>query len=83
MEDTCDHPDPALCKRLNRHIHGRLWDIWNDKVLTPEQCAAYRAIWEGKQPEQVAAPPATTTQELRPIEPRKPCNCGGQRNVSK
>ena len=36
---NCEHPDPALCARLGRHIHGRLWELWN---TSPE----HRAKWE-------------------------------------
>jgi hypothetical protein len=45
-------PDPALCRRLGRHVMGRMWDIWNGRAegLTPEQCGVYRAQWQGHCP---------------------------------
>jgi ADP-heptose:LPS heptosyltransferase len=46
---SCNCPDPELCKKLNKHINGRLWDIWNNKVLTPEKCAKYRQSLSGGQ----------------------------------
>jgi hypothetical protein len=42
-------PDPALCRRLGRHITGRLWEIWTGTAegLTLDQCGLYRAQWQG------------------------------------
>lgn len=46
-ELSCTCPDPALCKKLNKHISGRLWDIWQGKAegLTVKQCFQYRQKW--------------------------------------
>lgn len=41
----CTHPDPELCKALNRHIHGHLWDIWNCKGDYADRCESYRERW--------------------------------------
>ena len=41
QETTCGHPDPALCRRLKKHIHGRLWELYHS---SPE----HRAKWEAE-----------------------------------
>lgn len=35
---ACNHPQPELCRLLGRHIHGRLWQHWNQRE-------DYRALW--------------------------------------
>lgn len=60
-------PDPELCKRLGRHIHGRLWEIWNGVNISPEKAARYRAMWEN----------GPTDDIVKVINfKRKECNCG-------
>ena len=44
----CECEQPGYCERFQRRMVGRLHDICQGKVLTPEQCAAYRASWSGQ-----------------------------------
>jgi hypothetical protein len=52
MDLACSHPDPALCRQLGWHVHGRLWAIWSGTAddLSPAQCEAYRRIWRQEAP---------------------------------
>jgi len=41
MMEPC--PDPILCRRLGRHIHGHQYQLWLSD--TPE-AQAFRDLWE-------------------------------------
>lgn len=42
---VCKCPEAELCVLLKKHLAGPLWKIWTGEALTPEKCAAHRAIW--------------------------------------
>lgn len=43
--NKCHCPVAGYCARFKRRMVGRLHDICQDKVLTPDKCAAYRSLW--------------------------------------
>jgi hypothetical protein len=66
MEKSCSCPDPALCKRLKRHIHGRLWEIWNNIKIDEKTAESYRQLWERQ---------AGLKEELPKGTSKRRCNC--------
>lgn len=32
MPMSCSHPDPELCRRCNRHVFGRLWELYQTRA---------------------------------------------------
>jgi hypothetical protein len=42
---ACSCPDPELCKKLKRHIVGRLWEIWHGIDIDPALAEDYRRRW--------------------------------------
>ncbi len=71
---TCDHPDPALCHRLKKHIYDRLWEIWNGINIDPKDAQKYRSLWEKQ----------AKLGRLSTIEPKKrDCGCRGNKNSTK
>lgn len=41
----CVCPLAGFCQRFNREMTGRVHQICQGAVLTPERCAAYRQNW--------------------------------------
>lgn len=49
--DIMSCPDPALCNRLRRHVHGRLWEWWTGNCPPERPCdqatrEQYIELWE-------------------------------------
>lgn len=40
---TCEQS--GYCERYKMQMFGRMYDICQDRVLTPEKCEAYRHLW--------------------------------------
>jgi hypothetical protein len=72
----CDCPDPALCKRLKKHINNRLFDIWNGIGISPGQAQLYRDLWTRQSKEEKPLSGATFPGKL---PSRKTC-CGKAAN---
>ena len=50
---SCSCPDPELCRRLRRHIRGRLWEIWNGINIAADKAEAYRELWRRQAAEEL------------------------------
>lgn len=76
MENTCDCPDPALCQKLNKHMKGRLWDIWNGINIDPKTAQKYRELWSKQAKVET---PKVETQKMAVQsdgEKKSGCKCG-------
>jgi hypothetical protein len=66
-DTPCQCPGPGYCERFKRDMKEPHWRICGGRTekLTPEQCAGYRRLWQGRA---AGAPP--------PVR-KKACNSGG------
>ncbi len=70
-EPLCACPDPTLCKRLNKHINGRLWEIWTGVNIDQQTAQKYRNLWERQ------AKTSVPKAEVQPEgEKKRGCGCG-------
>ncbi len=85
----CECDAPGFCYTLNRAMTGRVFDICQGKVLTPEKCDEYRRLWAAEASGDIqVAGSVTATAEQFPCIYREsllevvPCQVCGQKNLT-
>lgn len=64
----CNHPEPELCERLGRHIHGRIYELYKTdpryKDIIEGKTKLTQTITHGPIPTKPKTPEATAAQKI-------------------
>lgn len=68
---VCGGPSSELCQKLGKHLHGRLWELY-------QTYPKYKALWESQAPGAKEVKAVAVAPFRPPARPpvRKPCGCG-------